>query len=131
MGCKKMEIFSCQVDDKCTRAVEALIDCEGDCSIACCGQEMTKVTPKSADKTTEKHVPVIEKIDGGYKVTVGTTLHPMEEKHFIQFIELRSADSVYRKYLKPGDAPVAEFKIDADQVSALEYCNVHGFWSDC
>ncbi len=74
--------------------------------------------------------PVIEKIDGGYKVVVGSTLHPMEEKHYIEWIQLMSGDASIRAFLKPGDAPEAVFMCDFDDVSAREYCNVHGLWKE-
>ncbi len=89
---------------------------------------MTFFDEKTADSTTEKHVPVIEKIADGYRVTVGSTLHPMEEKHYIEWIELLADGVSYRAFLKPGDKPMAEFCVKADKVSAREYCNVHGLW---
>ncbi len=89
---------------------------------------MNLLDEQTADKTTEKHVPVVEKIDGGYRVTVGSTLHPMVEAHYIEWIELLADGVVHRAYLKPGDDPVAEFRTCAESVSAREYCNVHGLW---
>jgi superoxide reductase len=84
---------------------------------------------QSAEMATEKHVQVIEKIEGGYRVTVGSTLHPMIDKHYIEWIELISGDGIYRQYLEPGGDPVAEFGTgDLGQVSAREYCNIHGLW---
>ncbi|MHC4237182.1 MAG: desulfoferrodoxin family protein, partial [Planctomycetota bacterium] len=83
---------------------------------------------KTADASTEKHVPVIEKIDGGYKVTVGSTLHPMEAEHFIEWIELIADGKAYRQFLNPGDAPVAVFAVEAATVTAREHCNKHGLW---
>ena len=71
---------------------------------------------------------VIEKINGGYKVTVGSTLHPMEQKHYIEWIELLAGDKTYRQFLNPGDAPEAVFNIEATEVTAREHCNVHGLW---
>ena len=76
----------------------------------------------------KKHVPVIEKTADGYKVTVGSTLHPMLDNHFIEWIELLADGVSYKKFLKPGDAPAAEFCVKADKVRAREYCNVHGLW---
>ena len=89
---------------------------------------MVLLDEKTADATTEKHVPVVEKIDGGYKVTVGSTLHPMEEKHYIEWIELLAGGKAYRQFLNPGDAPEAVFCVKADSVTAREHCNVHGLW---
>ncbi len=92
------------------------------------GDSLTLLNENSTDAATEKHVPVVEKIEGGYRVTVGSVEHPMTEEHFIQWIELISDDEVQRRYLKPTDKPVAEFKTDATEVYAREYCNLHGLW---
>jgi superoxide reductase len=89
---------------------------------------MTLLKANSVDAALEKHVPVIEKIDGGYRVKVGSVAHPMEEKHYIEWIELNADGIVYRQFLKPGDAPQATFLIDANAVTAREYCNLHGLW---
>jgi superoxide reductase len=90
---------------------------------------MKYITENTVDAAKEKHVPVIEKKDGGYKVTVGSVVHPMEDKHYIQWIELLADGVSYRKFLKPGSAPEAFFAVDAQNVSAREYCNLHGLWS--
>jgi len=92
------------------------------------GKPMNKLTENTTDAAQEKHVPVIEKTDTGFKVKVGSVAHPMMEEHYIEWIELISGNKSYRQYLKPGEAPEAEFKIEADQVSAREYCNLHGLW---
>ena len=110
----------------CGNIVEVLHTGEGD--LVCCGQNMTLLNEKTADSTNEKHVPLIEKTSDGFKVTVGSTLHPMEDKHYIEWIELIADGKSYRKFLKPGDKPVAEFCIQASKVSAREYCNVHSLW---
>ena len=120
---ERKQIYKCEL---CGNIVEVLDGNEG--TLVCCGQNMTLLEEKSADSSTEKHVPVIEKTENGYKVTVGSTLHPMLDNHFIEWIELVADGTSYRKYLKPGDSPVAEFCIKADKVSAREYCNVHGLW---
>ena len=121
---KLYQVYKC---DKCGNIVEVLHESGGE--LVCCGQPMTLQTEKSADKTTEKHVPVIEKLsDGKTKVYVGTTLHPMTNEHFIEWIEVITSDKIYRKYLKPGSAPEAIFTVDGDIISAREYCNVHGHW---
>ncbi|GAB4363782.1 MAG: desulfoferrodoxin [Spirochaetales bacterium] len=119
----KAQIYKC---DLCGNIVEVLDAGKGE--LVCCGEPMKLFEEKTADKSTEKHVPVIEKTPSGYKVTVGTTLHPMEEKHYIEWIELNADGVRYKKFLKPGDAPVAEFCINAEKVSAREYCNIHGLW---
>jgi len=97
-------------------------------TLACCGQPMTLLGEGVTDGAKEKHVPVIQKIDNGYKVVVGSVSHPMEEKHFIEWIELIADGRVYREFLKPGQPPEATFMIQAQQVSAREYCNLHGLW---
>jgi superoxide reductase len=89
---------------------------------------MGKLTENTTEAAKEKHIPVIEKVDGGYKVLVGSVAHPMEEKHLIQWIELEADGLVQRKYLAPGQAPEAVFKTDAASVIAREYCNLHGLW---
>lgn len=86
------------------------------------------MTENTVDAAKEKHVPVIEAIEGGYRVTVGSVEHPMAEEHYIQWIELMTETEVLRKYLTPNDKPVAEFKTDAKKVCAREYCNLHGVW---
>jgi superoxide reductase len=96
--------------------------------LVCCGQNMTLQTENTVDAAKEKHVPVIEKTDAGYKVKVGSVPHPMEEKHYIEWIELMADGKVCRRYLSPGDAPEAEFCCIATTVSAREYCNLHGLW---
>jgi superoxide reductase len=73
-------------------------------------------------------VPVIEKVDGGIKVTVGSVPHPMTDEHYIEWIELLADGKAYRQFLKPGDEPEALFNVSADSVSAREHCNVHGLW---
>ena len=97
-------------------------------TLVCCGEEMNLLEEKTADKATEKHVPVIEKTDAGYKVTVGTTLHPMTGEHYIQWIELQADGASYVQFLEAGDEPVAEFCVEAGKVSAREHCNKHGLW---
>jgi len=98
--------------------------------VMCCGQSMTRLVANTVDAATEKHVPVVEKTADGYKVTVGSTAHPMTPEHWIEWIELVSENGtrIARKFLDPSDAPEAEFKTDADKVTAREYCNLHGLW---
>jgi len=99
-------------------------------SLVCCGEPMGAVTENTTEAATEKHIPVVQKIDGGYKVVVGSVTHPMEEKHYIEWIELIADDVlVYRKVLKPGEAPEAVFKVEAGSVKARAYCNLHGLWA--
>ena len=118
-----MEIYKCE---KCGNIVEMVHGGPGE--LVCCGITMVKMDPKTADWTTEKHVPVIEKTDHGIKVYVGSTLHPMEDDHYIEWIEVVADGKTYRQHLKPGDAPEALFCIDATTITAREYCNKHGLW---
>jgi superoxide reductase len=106
--------------------VEVLHEAGG--TLTCCGQPMSLFNENTTDAAQEKHVPVVEKVDGGFKVKVGSVAHPMEEKHLIEWIELLADGKAYRQFLKPGAPPEAFFKIDADQVIAREYCNLHGLW---
>ena len=98
--------------------------------VMCCGQAMDRLVGNTVDAAQEKHVPVVEKIEGGYLVKVGSVDHPMTPEHYIQWIELVAEDGTLtqRKFLDPSNAPSATFKTDADKVTAREYCNLHGLW---
>lgn len=120
---KKMEVYQCEL---CGNLVEVLHAGGGE--LVCCGQPMNLLVENSVDAAKEKHVPVIVKGDGGYTVKVGSVDHPMTDAHFIEFIELIAGGSVYRKDLKPGDAPEAFFATSAVDVTARAYCNLHGLW---
>ncbi len=120
---ERFGIYKCEI---CGNIVEVLHAGPGE--LVCCGQAMRLVTANTVDAAKEKHVPVIEKVDGGYRVTVGSVAHPMEEKHYIEWIELIADGVVHRKFLKPGEAPTAVFPVSAVSVSAREYCNLHGLW---
>ncbi len=120
---QKLEVYKCEV---CGNIVEVLHAGGGE--LVCCGQPMKLMAENTVDAAKEKHVPVIEKVDGGFKVTVGSVAHPMEEKHYIEWIEIIADGKAYRQFLKPGDKPEAVFSIDAKSVIAREYCNLHGQW---
>lgn len=125
MATKRAEVYKCFV---CGNIVEVTDGHAG--TLTCCDKAMKLQEEKTADSATEKHVPVIEATDQGIKVTVGSTLHPMDDDHYIQWIEVINGDYIQRKYLKPGDAPVAEFYVKySDKLVAREYCNKHGNWS--
>lgn len=117
------EIYKCNV---CGNIVEVLHAGAG--QPVCCGQPMQMLQENTVDASKEKHVPVVEKTSSGVKVKVGSVPHPMEEKHYIEFIEIISGGRVYRKYLKPGDKPEAEFEVKSSDIIAREYCNLHGLW---
>lgn len=121
---KQLEVYKCE---HCNNIVEVLQGGPGD--LVCCGQSMKLMVEGTTDAAKEKHVPVIEKTTTGYKVKVGAVAHPMEEKHWIQWIELVADNVSYTRFLHPGDAPEAEFCIaEAKNVVAREYCNLHGHW---
>lgn len=120
---EQLQVYKCEA---CGNIVEVLHGGEGE--LVCCGQPMVLVKENTVDAAKEKHVPVIEKVEGGYNVKVGSVAHPMEEKHYIEWVELIADGKAYRQFLKPGQTPEAIFKIDAASVSAREYCNLHGLW---
>ena len=120
---ERYQVYKC---DLCGNIVEVVHGGAGE--LVCCGQPMKLFAENTVDAAKEKHVPVVEKVDGGFKVKVGSVAHPMEEKHYIEFVEIIADGKVYRQYLNPGDTPEAFFAIAADQVTAREYCNLHGLW---
>ncbi|MBL7219625.1 MAG: desulfoferrodoxin [Phycisphaerae bacterium] len=122
---EKLQVYKCE---HCGNIVEVFVG--GGAPLVCCGADMVLLEPKTADATTEKHVPVIEKVEGGYKVTVGSTPHPMTDEHYIQWIELIRGDVVTQAYLSPGEAPEAVFFTGNCEcpVTAREHCNMHGLW---
>jgi superoxide reductase len=120
---ERYEVYKCET---CGNIVEVLHGGAGE--LVCCGAPMKLFKENTVDAAKEKHVPVVEKVEGGVKVKVGDVPHPMEEKHYIEWIEILADGEIYRKYLKPGDAPEAVFTISASQVTAREYCNLHGLW---
>ena len=117
------QIYKCEV---CGNIVEVLHTGVGE--LVCCGEPMKLLEENTVDAAQEKHVPVIEKSGNKVTVKVGSVAHPMEEKHYIEFVELMADGKVYRKFLKPGEKPEATFEITAEQVTAREYCNLHGLW---
>lgn len=121
---KKKQVYKCDI---CGNVVEILH--EGQEALVCCGEPMKLMEEQTADQANEKHVPVVEKVDGGYKVTVGSTLHPMQEKHYIEWIELITDRGVFRKHLAPGEDPIVTFEDVGDVIQVREYCNVHGLWA--
>ena len=120
---EKLGIYKCNI---CGNIVEVVHAGGGD--LSCCGAEMEQQVENTVDAAKEKHVPVVEKVDGGFKVSVGSVAHPMTEEHSIEWIELMVGDSCYRQFLNPGDAPEAIFAVKADSASARAYCNLHGMW---
>jgi superoxide reductase len=120
---QRLQVYKCDV---CGNIVEVLHEGQGD--LVCCGKPMKLMDEQTADATVEKHVPVVEKTADGIKVTVGSVPHPMEEAHFIEWVQIMAGGTAYRIFLKPGIAPEGLFKSDIGEVTAREYCNVHGLW---
>lgn len=123
MATGKLEVYKCEV---CGNIVEVVH--EGAGALVCCGKPMVKLEENTTDAAVEKHVPVIEKREDGYFVKVGSVEHPMEETHYIEWIELIADGRAYRAFLKPGDKPEAFFEVQAEEITAREFCNLHGLW---
>lgn len=126
---KKLELYKCHV---CGNLVEVVLSGVGE--LVCCGQSMEKLQAQteSNEMIGEKHVPVVEKTADGLSIRVGSVPHPMEENHYITFIEAISDDERYvkRKYLYPHEAAELNLKCSCDKVIAREFCNIHGLWSN-
>ena len=120
---ERLEVYKCEA---CGNIVEVLHGGAGE--LVCCGAPMVLMSENTTDAATEKHVPVIEKTATGVKVTVGEVAHPMLDKHFIEWIEIIADGKAYRQFLSPDDTPEATFNVCADQITAREYCNLHGLW---
>lgn len=125
MTVEKNQIYKCEVCGNIVEVVHA-----GGGQLVCCGQNMNLMAEKTEDQGNEKHVPVVETTDNGIKVKVGSVEHPMEEDHFIQWIQVITQDTVRKKLLKPGETPEATFCCikQEDIVKVRELCNVHGLW---
>jgi len=124
---KRNEIYKCEI---CGNIVE--VTHEGGGQLVCCGQPMELMEENTVDASREKHIPIIERNGDKIIVRVGSVPHPMEEKHFIEWIELIVDGVLYKKFLKPGEKPEAEFciEINAKEIIAREYCNLHGLWKN-
>ena len=122
---ERLEVYRCP---DCGLVIEVATGC--DCALVCCGKEMKRMVPQTAEFKMEKHVPFPEAIDGGTRVSVGKELaHPMLAEHHIEWIEIVNGPYVNRKYLKPGDKPMAEFYVPLQKGMVIrEYCNIHGLW---
>ena len=119
----RRQVYKCNV---CGNIVEVLDTGEGE--LVCCDEPMQLQAENTVDAAREKHVPVIEKVDGGVKVKVGSVAHPMETKHWIEWIEVIADGKSCRQFLEPGQPPEAVFAITGKQITAREYCNLHGLW---
>ncbi len=120
----KMEVYKCEI---CWNIVFVLHGGKG--QLVCCGQPMKLMEEKTeADEGKEKHIPVIEKVESGIKVKIGVVPHPMEENHYIEWIEVNDGEKIYRKFLSPGEKPEAFFPVYSENIKVRELCNVHGLW---
>jgi len=118
------QIYRCAI---CGNIVEVLHTGVG--QLVCCGQPMELLVEKNSDEGNEKHVPVIKKTEDGLVIKVGSIPHPMEENHFIEWIEINTIDGKSgKKFLKPNEKPEAVFQTKSEIKSARVYCNIHGLW---
>lgn len=122
---ERLQVYKCLV---CDNIVEVLHAGKG--TLVCCGKPMELLTENTVDASKEKHVPVLTREAGKVVVKVGSEAHPMEEKHYIEWVEVIAGEKVYRKFLQPGDKPEAVFTglEDEGDIYAREYCNLHGLW---
>jgi len=120
---QKLQVYKCEV---CGNMVEVLHQGQG--QLVCCGKPMKLLKEKTKEEGKEKHLPVVEKTDKGIKVKVGSIPHPMEERHYIEWIEVKANGEVYRKFISPGDLPEAKFPIRVEKINVREYCSIHGLW---
>ena len=121
---KVLEVYKCE---SCGNIVEVLHAGPG--QLVCCGKPMSQLVENTVEASKEKHLPVIEKGDGTITVKVGSIPHPMESAHFIEWIELIADGKIHRAMLQPGDLPEATFAVSAENVTAREFCSLHGQWS--
>jgi superoxide reductase len=122
---KLFEVYKCSVCGNIIKVVHA-----SGGTLVCCGQPMVLQQEKTADAGKEKHVPVVEKTATGIIVKVGSVPHPMEEKHYIEWVEVRTGENVYIRGFKPGEKPEAEFTVTDTNVKVRAFCNVHGLWTN-
>ncbi len=101
----------------------------GSGALICCGEAMTLIEAKtSAQEVNEKHTPVKENASEGCIIKVGSIPHPMEEKHYIEWIEIKTKNGVFKKYLKAGDKPEIVCSCECEPILLRAYCNIHGLW---
>lgn len=120
---ERMEIYKCEI---CGNIVEVLHGGKG--TLVCCGEDMVRQVENTVDAAVEKHVPVVEILDDGVLVKVGEVAHPMQDDHYIEWVQISVDDKSYRIFLKPGIAPEGKFTVPKEGITAREYCNLHGLW---
>ena len=123
MSTQQLQVYQCE---SCGNMVEVLHAAGG--QLACCGQPLTLMAENTTDAAVEKHVPVIEPVEGGVKIKVGSVPHPMQDDHWIEWLELIVDGKSYRQFFDPGEVAEACFPVDGEQVAARQYCNLHGLW---
>ena len=121
---KTLEIYKCEL---CGNIVEVVHASGGE--LVCCGKPMKNMVAGTVDASKEKHIPVIENKSGTYNVLIGSVAHPMEDKHYIEWVQINSGNKSYREFLKPGQEPKAIFDLKSGKITAREYCNLHGLWA--
>lgn len=122
---EKLQVYKCEL---CGNIVEVLHGGAG--TLVCCGEEMKLYAENTVDAAKEKHVPSLEITNSGIKVSVGSVLHPMDEKHYIEFVELVTEDRSFTHFFKPGDTPVFTFEKVDGAFTVRAYCNLHGLWKN-
>ncbi len=120
---EKLQVYKCDI---CGNIV--LVMHSGVGQLVCCGQPMRLMEEKSEESGYEKHLPVVERVEGEVRVKIGSIPHPMEENHYIEWIEIETEEGVMVRFLKPGDEPEAIFKADERVLKVRDYCNLHGLW---
>jgi superoxide reductase len=120
---KMLQVYKCEI---CGNMVEVVHNSGG--TIYCCGKPMKNLEENTVDAAKEKHVPVVEKVEGGILVKVGAIEHPMLDNHYIEWIEVLTEKNIFRKHLKPGEKPECFFELNEEAITVREYCNLHGLW---
>ena len=123
---KRKQIYKCEI---CGNIVE--VTHEGNGQLVCCGVNMVLQEEKNQTEGLEKHIPVIEENGNNITVKVGDTPHPMEEAHYIEWIELTTDGTTQKIFLTPSDSTEVTFEVKEgySTISARAYCNIHGLWS--
>jgi len=117
------EVYKCEI---CGNIVAVVHGGKG--ALFCCGSKMLLQAENTTDAAREKHVPAVTVGSGTISVCVGSAAHPMQNEHYIEWIELLVDGNSYRRFLQPGDAPEASFTVSGNNISVRAYCNLHGLW---
>ena len=121
---KKTKFYICTT---CRNTVEMIYDT--DIKLFCCGEEMQELAANTVEASGEKHIPAVKVGEGSVEVNVGSVNHPMEEVHWIEWVQLVTDKGSYRRWLNPGEAPNVRFLLGEERpVAVYAYCNLHGLW---